>query len=351
MRFRNFLFFVCFLFSSTLFSQVTSSYPVYLIGDSGEDTVSGKALLMLQDELIAHPNSAVVFLGDNVYPSGLSADAVSASHLKSQLNILNNYKGHVYFIPGNHDWDAQAAEGLKKINYQEKYINQYLHNQSELANKDAAMFLPSGGLPGPASVMLNDKLRLIIIDTQWFLHRYKKNKMGTVKNTKKIFFARLDSLLKVAQTNNEQVVIAGHHPVFTNGQHSKSRQPVRFLINNTPFCVFGFAGLFRLYSQDLAQPNYKKMRNKILTIFNHYNNIVYASGHDHNIQCLISGRNRYVVSGSGSKLSKLRSNKKFDSLFQDDKSTGFVKVVFDSDGTHHTIVYRVGQEPKTIEGF
>ena len=342
------LFFV--LLSFSLSAQINQPFNVYLIGDAGEDTVSGKALLMLKDELLSHPNSAVIFLGDNVYPEGLKAnDKRSASHLRSQLEILKEYKGQVYFIPGNHDWQAQRANGLQILKNQQEYVDAYLKNNSTIANKNTASFLPENGLPGPETVMLTPKLRLIIIDTQWFLHLFKKNKIGTKSNTKKVFYARLDSLLHLAKQNQEQIIITAHHPVFTNGQHSKSKQPMRFLINYTPFQLFGLLGIDRLFSQDMAQPRYKKMRIQLLKLFDQYENIIYASGHDHNLQCFKHGSNRYIVSGAGSKLSHLRKKKKFDSLFQDDSKTGFIKVEYHSDGNHTTTVYRVGAEPKVIE--
>ena len=84
------------IFQKTLvLAQINNPYCVYLIGDAGSDTIAGNALLMLKEELLLHPNSTVIFLGDNVYPSGLkSKDPLSASHLESQLNILKNYKGN-----------------------------------------------------------------------------------------------------------------------------------------------------------------------------------------------------------------------------------------------------------------
>ena len=344
------LFFV--LFPFTIASQIIQPYSVYLIGDAGEDTIPGKALMMLKEELLIHPNSAVIFLGDNVYPSGLIADnKTSVKHLESELQILNDYKGQVYFLPGNHDWQAQGPKGLKRLADQQTYVEAYLKNKTATINKNNSTFLPQNGLPGPETVMLENKLRLIIIDTQWFLHYYKKNKIQSKKHTKQLFYSRLDSLLVLAKHNDEKVIITAHHPMFTNGRHSKSMQPWRFLVNKTPLQILGLIGLNRLFSEDLPQPRYKKMRNRMLKSFNQYDNIIFASGHDHNLQCFKEGSNHYIVSGSGSKKTPLQKNKKFDSVFQDDTKTGFVKIQYAADGTHTTIVYRVGEKEKLIEGF
>lgn len=340
------------LFFFTSFAQEVSSHKVYLIGDAGEDTIPGKALLLLKDELIANPNSSVVFLGDNVYPSGLKKDnKESVLHLESQLRILKEYKGNVFFIPGNHDWQAQKRNGLNTLKDQEVYIEDYLKKNSTVANKEQTTFLPKNGLPGPETIMLNDKLRLIIIDTQWFLHFYKKNTLGSKKETKALFYKRLDSLLTVAKTNQEQVIIAAHHPIYSNGHHGRRKQPLRFSINCTPLQVFGLLGLNRLYSQDLSGPRYRRMRKKMLSSINKYDNIVYASGHEHNLQCFKEKGNRFIVSGSGSKRSKLMFRKRFDSVFQDDKTTGFIKLEYADKKYKSTTIYRVGEKEKVLEGY
>lgn len=345
---NSILLFIC----SSVFAQQNSYYPVYLIGDGGEDTIPGSALLMLKAELLAHPNSTVVFLGDNVYPSGLKkGDRISALHLGSQLQILNEYKGQVYFIPGNHDWNAQRRTGLQVLKDQEEYVTEYIKNKTAAANKHAFVFLPKNGLPGPESIRLNEKLRLIIIDTQWFLQFYKKNKNGSIKQTKKTFYMRLDSLLSYAKKNNEQVIIAAHHPIYTNGQHGRAKQPLRFLVNRSPFQLFGLLGINRLYSQDIAQPRYKKMRKKMLRSFEKYDNITFASGHDHNLQCFKKGKNNYIVSGSGSKTTKFKRRTKFDPFFQDDQQTGFIKVEYLTDGSRTTTIFRTGEKEKMLEGY
>ena len=342
-----------FLFSCFVsFAQTNQLYSVYLVGDAGEDTIPGKALLMLKEQLILHPNSTVVFMGDNVYPSGLKLkNKNSIARLESQLQILKEYKGQVYFIPGNHDWDGQGPKGLKTLKHEEIYVEAYLKKKSICLNKENATFLPEMGLPGPGTVMLNKKLRLIVIDTQWFLHGFKKNYNGSVTQTKKIFYTRLDSLLSYSKKDTEQVIIAAHHPMYTNGEHSKTRQPLRFLVNCTPLQIFGLTGMNRLLSQDIVQPKYKRMRNKILISINKYDNVTYASGHDHNLQYFKKGANSFIVSGSGSKLSPLQKKKKFDSVFQDDTKTGFFEIEYSIDGKHTTAVYRVGEEKKILDGL
>lgn len=329
-----------------------TAQSIYLVGDAGEDTIPGKALLLLKEELLAHPNSAVIFLGDNVYPAGLVTEShASCMHLESQLQILKDYKGQIYFVPGNHDWDAQRRNGLQALACQQSYVEDYLKFHSAAANRSGYSFLPRNGLPGPETVMLNEQLRLIVLDTQWFLHYYKKNSTGSKKHTRELFYARFDSILSYASAHKEQVLVAAHHPLYTNGEHSRRLQPFRFLINYTPFQVFGLMGLNRLLTQDLSQPRYRKMRKQLLNSLGKYDNIVYASGHDHNLQCFKEGGKRYIVSGSGSKRSHLRKHKRFSPVFEDDQHTGFVKLEYDASGNVKTTIFRAGEQPLVVVGY
>lgn len=335
-----------------LFSFSQEPFSVYLIGDAGEDTVPGKALQLLRSQLISSDNSAVVFLGDNVYPSGFSLkDTNSILHLESQLQILKEYKGRAYFIPGNHDWNAQRRNGLKKVDAEAEFVESYLAKNTHVVNKDGSSFLPADGLPGPSSVLLTDKLRIIFIDTQWFLHSHKKNAIISKKNTAERFYTKLDSLLLLSKNNNEQVIIAAHHPMYTNGEHSRKLQPIRFLINYTPFHIFGITGLSRLLSQDIIQPRYAAMQKKMLSIINGYDNIIYVSGHDHNLQCFKEGGNKYIVSGCGSKLSRLKRKKSILPLFEDDSKTGFVKLEFYPEKKVNVIIFRTGEKELLLNNY
>ncbi len=106
-----FCFISLFIFHSS-FSQVP--YRVFLVGDAGEDEMTGETLDSLKSKIESNPNSAVVFLGDNTYKAilfgitdgfmGFDSTRVAQRKLKSQLEILDNYKGNAYFVPGNHDW-------------------------------------------------------------------------------------------------------------------------------------------------------------------------------------------------------------------------------------------------------
>ncbi len=340
---------ILFLSSCLCFCQNTT-HSIYLIGDAGEYTTSGEALLMLKKELLQDPNSTVLFLGDNVYPQGLKlSDTNSVLRLTAQLQILKEYRGNIFFIPGNHDWAAQKAKGRIRIITQQHFVESYTKDSTTAFNKNAHSFLPQNALPGPESVLIKPGLRIIFIDTQWFLHFYKKNKIGSIKKTKTQFYNSLDSLLEISKQANEQVVIAAHHPIYTNGQHSKKIFLLRLILNFTPFKIFSWLGFDRSLLQYIDSPTYKRMRKQLITIFDKYNHITYVSGHDHNLQYLKNNKTSYIVSGCGSKLSKLRKKKRFDFVYQSDDKTGFVKIHFEENKNQKIEIYKIRELPFCIE--
>jgi hypothetical protein len=84
-------------------------HTMFLIGDAGDvsSDESASALVFLEQKLEEAPkNSSVVFLGDLVYPNGLPSRKSkgrqpSEQRINEQLDILQNFKGEVFFVPGN----------------------------------------------------------------------------------------------------------------------------------------------------------------------------------------------------------------------------------------------------------
>ncbi len=93
------------------------TYRVYLIGDTGgSDPANPSSALRRLKELLAAESSqsAVVFLGDNIYCCGLP-DSSSARRAQAEMRIdsaidaVDGFAGRTIFIPGNHDWGASVS--------------------------------------------------------------------------------------------------------------------------------------------------------------------------------------------------------------------------------------------------
>ena len=157
-------------------------HSLFLIGDAGNSAngnTPSPALATLQKQLAAaNKNSHVIFLGDNIYPYGMppksdDEDRVKAENrLDAQLKILEDYKGHPVFLPGNHDW---IRHGLKGIRRQEKYIEKHLNAGIEDEDDWKNYFMPDNGCGGPELIEVNKNLAFVIIDSNWYLRDWDKD--------------------------------------------------------------------------------------------------------------------------------------------------------------------------------
>ncbi len=339
----NLLLFLVLVFSFSTRGQ-NVSHRIYLIGDAGKDTVPGSALMLLEEELMQHPRSTVMFLGDNIYPNGLVGKPgsrrrkLSEGKLLAQLERTRDHDGYVFWLPGNHDWKAGRWSGVRVLDEQIQFVESYYATQGTVKNDSGTVFIPKGALPGPVLQEVDDHgFNVIAIDIQWwlqsqFFHRVPSEKGLSKKEMEAQFLQRLDSLITQSVTQGRKVIVACHHPMYSNGHHGAPKQPGRFIFNWVPpFQLFGLLGLNRALVQDIPQPRYKRIRNRIIEVLNKYEGLVFVSGHEHNLQHFHKGKNHFLVSGAGSKRSSLRGDR-YQAKYMDDMNYGFMRLDLQDDG-------------------
>lgn len=206
---------------SVLPDSLKIAHTFYLIGDAGLPTTDSvqPTLAMVQQmlETSDQKNTSVIFQGDNIYPSGLHKKKSKYREndelaINAQMDILKNFQGRVVFLPGNHDWKEGKKQGDKYVKRQEKYVEKYLDRGNT--------FLPDGGCPGPVEIEINDRLLWVIIDTQWWLHSYDKpagDQDDCDVSNREEYLLQIEDVLK--KNRNKQVIISGHHPLYSNGNH------------------------------------------------------------------------------------------------------------------------------------
>ncbi|MFD0798887.1 metallophosphoesterase [Maribacter chungangensis] len=295
-------------------------HTLYLIGDAGLSPIGGMnpALKLFKERLdTANESSTAIFLGDNIYPAGLPdpIDSTQAyieakNHLDAQLRTLENFKGEPLFIPGNHDWYSEGLVGLER---QENYIKEML------GNKDS--FLPENGCPIEV-VEVNDKLAIIVIDSQWYVTNWDKrpniNDKCAIKS-RQAFFLELEDAIK--DNRQRTTVIAIHHPMTSygphGGQYSLKQQfyPTKMAV---PVPVLGtFVNVLRRTSgasnADLQNKLYRELSKRVITLAQYSDNVIFASGHEHTLQYIVENNIPQIVSGSGAKrgVSRLLNGSKF----------------------------------------
>jgi len=331
-----------FLFITKGFCQTDPViHSLYLIGDTGKDTIASEAIQLLYFECFDDTAGTVLLLGDNVYPDGNNPYNNKKNTYKaeriliSQLEALYGYNGNCYMIPGNHDWSCGKPSGMKAVKAQAELVNTWSKTNSAFRNKGKVYF-EQPGLPGPQSVLIHPQLRLVMLDSQWWmqadlLHPTGKLPGKSRKGTRRQALNELDSLLTAADKSGEIVIIAAHHPLYSNGKHSHRRQPLRFLFNYTPLHILSWFGLNRMFREDLPQPRYKRYVKSLLKITEQHSNVIYVSGHEHTMQYMIKGKLHHIISGSGSHTKTLDRYKQ-PAKFMDDQQPGFFSLTLHESG-------------------
>lgn len=297
---------------------------LFLLGDAGQ--LEGNSIPVLEwlkknvnwnDE-----KNVALFLGDNIYPDGLP-DEGDAEYdypkkvIDYELSLVKGKKSKAYFVPGNHDWKGGKIGGWERAINQVNYINSL-----QAPNISA---YPFNGCPGPIPVELNEKVVLVMMDTQWFLHVHDKPGPESACEARTIdeFTSELKQIADAHP--NQLLVLVMHHPMYTYGVHGGAytwRQhifPFADAIKGLyiPLPVLGSVyplarGLFGSL-QDTYHPLYKTMINEIEKVLKTHPNPIAVAGHEHSMQLIVKDSIPYVVSGSVAKLTRLREGK--NSLF------------------------------------
>ncbi len=300
-------------------------HSMYLVGDAGNSPLGGLAppLQLLDDLLATHQDSVtVLFLGDNIYPAGLppkrvGAERQQAEHrLLAQLRVVADKNVRPIFMPGNHDWRTYGLKGLRR---QEDYVEEYLNDEVDDPDDWENYFLPDRGCGGPQLVEINDQLVVIVLDSQWWLLDWNKEPRindGCEAKSRKVFTFLFEEMLRKHRHKN--VVIALHHPPYSNGTHGgfyTARQHLFPLtdINENLMIPIPFIGtIASLYrgmvgsKQDIAHTDYKELRTVLISAARKNGSFIFASGHEHNLQLFKLHKQAYIVSGSGSKTGPTR---------------------------------------------
>ncbi|MGB5429624.1 metallophosphoesterase [Eudoraea sp.] len=284
-------------------SEVQHSF--YLIGDAGYSPLGSKSEALQSFEKVlakASENSTALFLGDNIYPKGLPKKGAKgrefAEHqLNVQTEVVKDFAGRTIFIPGNHDWYNEGPKGLKR---QEEYVEEKLGKNT---------FLPENGCP-IERVKINEEIDLILVDTEWYITKW--DRFPTLNDdceirTRSRFFLEYESLVKKAR--GKTTVVALHHPIFTNGPHGGQFSVGQHM---TPIPILGtLKNIIRrsggVSPADIQHKRYDELRDRIITLSQENDKIIFVSGHEHSLQYLVESNLSQIVSGAGSKTSPTRN--------------------------------------------
>jgi hypothetical protein len=279
-------------------------FNVVLLGDAGEKNselrAAGSLLARMQSgEHDGGKTDALIFLGDNFYPTGLN---VPASEVDDKVrSILGQFdelfevlpRDRVHAVAGNHDYytghalDASALFGLIDIelgpigisdrgNERAKAIPQWTYHYEMPA---AVRF----GIPSSP-----DSIEFVFFDSARLL-----------RTEPPAWSESLDSLERLLRktTDNPRIawrVLAAHHPFFSVGEHggystfNDETQEVEYLTacDKDTNALSWFKNF--MDPEDLCADRYRAYKDSLAAIIGRTGAKIHAviAGHDHSLQLL-----------------------------------------------------------------
>jgi hypothetical protein len=311
---------------------------IIFIGDAGEINLIQKNIIQKAIHELIAGKTQVVYLGDNIYSDGMKLpgdpqETHTQNILTAQFKPFRERQVPVYFVPGNHDWDRSGKNGLEKIQAQSAFL--------ESQNDSLLALVPANGCPDPVVQKIAPGVTMIYLDTEWWLFPYSKANENNDCDctTPEEVSLRLKDL--VYQHKNDKIILAGHHPFVSYGNHGGHFYWMDHLFplraaNKKMYIPLPVAGsLYPLlrktisHPEDIAHPRYKNMIRQITTAFEGHNDWLYIAGHEHGLQYIQRGNLTQLVSGGGSRIDYVKKSKK---AFYTSHHAGFVTIDLLTDG-------------------
>ncbi|MFQ5742105.1 MAG: metallophosphoesterase [Acidobacteriota bacterium] len=297
----------------------------------------------------------VVYLGDNIYENGLPDGEKhpdeyrqAVVRLNALVDVPRQTGARGIFVPGNHDWARGRRDGWEAIRRQGRYLSA----MATQLDVDVEL-LPRDGCPGPEVVDIDDTLRMVALDTQWWLQEGPKplGEDSTCATTSEEGIVEsLEEALENA--GDRHVVVVAHHPPVTGGTHGGTWPFLEWVwppwrMFERPYRWLG------LYGQDLSSPRYAEMIAQLQTAFDAYPPLAFGGGHDHSLQVIEGKGPRFVlISGAASEAKAVQavSDPSFTSLYWK-RAKGFMRLELMTDGRVRLVVSVVEDGPTSREDF
>ncbi len=275
---------------------------VYLIGNTATTGMHKGQLTALVEQIQNenHPFT-LVHLGDIAYSRDMEKQVAELDPLFGLPESSD--MGSLVFTPGDIDWNNSQKDGLKVV----RKMEELLESQAGSAN----IFLPSDGCPGPELIDLSPRLRLIVLNTPWWLHPYDVPEAPDSDCSNLTREEVIESLEEaIEESAGRNILIIGHHPLISAGIYGGH---MTFKTHMFPFADASpgnripvpLAGSFHAaYRQnvgtvrDMANEDYQEFIDQMSDVLSRNPGLIYASAHDYNLQLLEFEESFQLISGS-----------------------------------------------------
>ncbi|MGW1454188.1 MULTISPECIES: BamA/TamA family outer membrane protein [Salegentibacter] len=278
----------------------TLEHTFYVAGNIGNDlTGDGLKILNTIVEASKNDDNASLLIPGNFLPQkGYEKEGERENQQeflkKNLLDAVQEFNGKVIFTPGRNEW---TKGGQNRIDDLESFLQD---NQSNIE------VWPDDGCPIEQEDITDD-LILITVDTQWYLEDWDDHPNMNSKcdiKTRERFFAEFKDDIKDA--HGKTILVSLQHPVMSNSKRS----------------FFEKIGGFSV--QDYQSKEQSYLRGRLETLASQFDNVIFLSGLDRNLQYLEDDGIPQIISGSTGKSQKL-SIRKENEHFGSNKS-GYARI-------------------------
>ncbi len=275
-------------------------YSIFIAGGFGNsvDSENKQILELLEFQLQQANKESTLLLPGDYLSEGEGHGDRDKKLIETQLGLRRSFKGEIIFLPGNNEWKGKSLESLEKT-------EQYLKDEEI----QVAAVLPENGCPIEHRV-INDRLDMILIDSHWFTSNWSRvkdiNKKCTNILTRRRFVEELEGYINDGQGKN--IVIAMHHPAFSNGQYA-GKEPLKTHLLPLPVLgsVWHLIGELGAFSPELLNARrYRYLRILVTALAKASDRIVLVSGHEESMQFLTGGGIQQIIAGSMGRKSATR---------------------------------------------
>jgi hypothetical protein len=306
-------------------------------------------------ETLGADRTAVVVLGDNVYPAGMpppgDEDYARASRvLDAQIAAIGEARG--FFALGNHDWDQGEEHGLAHAKAQTDYLSSKAPNIS---------VHPPSTCPGPEIVIFGDHIHFVFMDL-WAAIYQVEYPNGPLDHCQPP--AGTGALLPIIdaallEKGQRRAIMVAHPPLLTSGPHGGYFRwqehvfPLRVFNRHLwiplPIIgsVFPLARMLGVTDTDQMGPLYEQYIEGGKALFAPNHPTLVASGHEHSLQVHIDPTGVFhAVSGAGSS-SKVDYVRDMRSDLMSLAAPGYMRLDAYADSTLRLNVYSVDESSRS----
>lgn len=281
-------------------------YSTFMVGDLGYDYERGLTTLEAMIEAMPEgkKKSSLLLLGDITDRTGLRKnDQVEEAHLDAVIDRLQRVPGKIFYTPGESEIGNNG-----KFNRLDR-LEEYFDDNS----KKKVRFMPNNVCSGPDDEELFDRIGLIGINTGWYMADWSRDDEVSegcdYRNRDAMLFALAD---EIRGYRDQVKIVMMHHPLQSNGNRGGQYSVKQHLFPLTDLLPAAYLPLPIIGSlirsiqgvgggrQDLNNLRYQSFVNKVDAGIDDEINVIFVSGHEHNMTVVHEKEFVQVVAGSGS---------------------------------------------------